>query len=303
MSGAGGVGRVDVPAAIPIAVPAPGPVLPQLVADAADVYRKAGSFAWHFARGKLAADPLFATLLSTGAIPDASCLVDLGCGQGLLAAWLHAARARWSSHATGGWPAGWPAAPKIGTYLGIDRSKADIARARRALPPFARVFRGDIRTMGETLLDRCDVATLFDVLQYLAPDAQERLLQAIHAGLPPWGVLVLRVGDGASTRASWWANTVDLVVCAARGQPTLRLNRRPLADWTALLDRIGFSVEILDAGQSSAPDSKKPAFANVLLRDSRRAADLTTAPDRAPAGVAVDAGGADPVASGPSALR
>ena len=244
----------------------------QLIDDAAALFRPAGRFALHFARGKLSGDRLFATLLRVGAIPDASCLVDLGCGQGLLAAWLHVARNAWTATpGHDGWPADWPSPPKVGTYLGIDQSRADIARAHRALPPFARSFRGDVRTFGATLLDRCDVATLFDVLQYLAPGAQERLLSAIHAGLPPWGVLVLRVGDGASTIASYRSTVVDLVVCAARGHPRMRLHRRPLDQWVGLLERIGFTVEVLDDERQpdDATSIRTPRFANVLLRASR----------------------------------
>ncbi|MEO8938754.1 MAG: class I SAM-dependent methyltransferase [Burkholderiaceae bacterium] len=227
----------------------------RLVDEAASLYRPAGRFARFFARSKYTRDPLYATLLRTGAIPDASCLVDLGCGQGLLAAWLFTARKAW----TGGtpWPDNLPVPAKVGTYLGIDRSRADIARAHRALPPFARSFRGDVRTLGPTLLDRCDVATLFDVLHYLAPAAQEQLLASVHAGLPPWGVLLLRVGD-PSMSASRRIHVVDLVVGAARGRPRLRLHRRPVARWIALLERIGFVVDVLDDGH-----------ANVLLRASR----------------------------------
>lgn len=249
----------------------------RVVAAAAALYR--GGFARHFAAAKLARDPLFATLLRTGAIPDAACLIDLGCGQGLLAAWLHAARAAWLADATdGAWPATWQPPPKISTYLGIDRSRLDIRRARAALPPFARVFRGDVRTLGTTLLDRCDVVTLFDVLHYLAPPAQEALIAAVAAGLPPWGVLVMRIGDGGSTASGRASHLVDLVVAAMRGAPRVRLHPRSIAGWTALLEAHGFRVAVLDDPRAEGVD----AFANVLLRASRPEADaaITGAPLR-----------------------
>ncbi len=244
----------------------------RLVAAAAGLYR--GAFAHRFARGKLARDPLFATLMRTGAIPDASCLIDLGCGQGLLAAWLHASRAAWvardSTGAGGaGWPAAWPAAPKVGTYLGIDRSRADIARARRALPPFARVFKGDVRTLGATLLDRCDVVTLFDVLHYIDRPAQEALLAAVAAGLPPWGVIVMRVGDATAGRASRFGNAVDLVVGLFRGHQQWRLHRRSLDEWVDLLDRLGFDVELLDDRRADGPATRS---ADLLMRAFRKPA-------------------------------
>ena len=254
-----------------VSADAPPPSLAaHLVDAAASRYQPAGRFAWTFARAKLSRDPLFATLLRTGAVPTAACLVDLGCGQGLLACWIHAAHAAWSSPQTSGsWPSAWPAPPKVGTYLGIDQSAREIARAKAAMPPFARVFRGDIRTVGMAMLDRCDVATIFDVLQYLSHDEQERLLATIAERLPPWGVLVLRIGDGAATFASRWANGVDLVVCAFRGHPRWRLHRRSVDAWRELLERKGFVVEVLDDGRSTAAASQRRSFANVLLRASR----------------------------------
>lgn len=66
-------------------------------------YRSAGRFAYYFARGKLGGDPMFLGLLKRGLIPDQARILDLGCGQGLLAAWLLATR---QSYAAGNRPAG-----------------------------------------------------------------------------------------------------------------------------------------------------------------------------------------------------
>lgn len=241
--------------------------LQRLTDDAVALYRSAGRFAFHFARGKLSRDPLFTMLLRAGAIPDASCLVDLGCGQGLLAAWLHVARKQWTS-TPGTWPVEWPAAPKVGTYLGVDQSRREIARGKRALPAFARSLRGDVRKLG-TMLDRCDVVTLFDVLHYLKPAAQEELLSTIARRLPPWGVLLMRIGNGRSTMAARRSNLVDLTVCALRGHPRLRLHRRPVAEWTALLEQNGFVVERIDDVQREAGDRARGTSGNLLLRASR----------------------------------
>ena len=68
-------------------------------------YRTAGHFAWRFARGKLKGDPVFFGLLEHGLLPDGERLIDLGCGQGLLASWLREAHALFES---GDWPQGWP---------------------------------------------------------------------------------------------------------------------------------------------------------------------------------------------------
>src|SRR5262245_35118203 len=53
-------------------------------------YRRCGPFAWHFARGKLKHDPVFRALLESAAIPPAARLIDIGCGQALLASLLAA---------------------------------------------------------------------------------------------------------------------------------------------------------------------------------------------------------------------
>lgn len=89
-----------------------------LIAEASAPYRAAGRFAWHFARGKLAFDPVFPALLSLGLVPDQARILDLGCGQGLLLALLTAARDRFES---GGWPADWPPPPGS---IGIEGSRS-----------------------------------------------------------------------------------------------------------------------------------------------------------------------------------
>src|SRR5690242_11493266 len=88
-----------------------------LVTAASAYYRGAGHFAWRFARGKLAGDPVFAAILAQGLLAGRARILDLGCGQGLLAAWLLAAQ-RCYTH--GGWPAGWPPPPELRSYRGIE---------------------------------------------------------------------------------------------------------------------------------------------------------------------------------------
>lgn len=65
------------------------PRLPSaLLEQATAPYRPLGSFAWRFARGKLGGDPAFANLLQRGLIPPHARVLDIGCGQGLMAALL-----------------------------------------------------------------------------------------------------------------------------------------------------------------------------------------------------------------------
>lgn len=220
---------------------------------AAAAYRRAGRFAWHFARGKLRHDPLFTGLLRLGLIPSDARVVDLGCGQGLLSAWLHAAAARFDA---GDWPAGWPRPPRGLRLRGVELMRRDVERARAALGDQADFVHGDMRAAD---LAGADAVTLFDVLHYIDLAEQDALLRRVHAGLPPGGVLLLRIGDadgGWRFRCSAW---VDRLATRMRGHKAPPVHCRGLREWAALLTRLGFDIRII-------PMSEGVPFANVLVQ-------------------------------------
>ena len=226
--------------------------LRRLIDRAATPYRSAGRFAWHFARGKLGGDPVFAGLLEHGLIPDRARVLDIGCGQGLLASWLLSAQAM---HAAGDWPAHWPAAPAPRALHGIELMPKDVERARRALGRAAVFTAAD---MCKADFGSVDAVVVLDVLHYVDIPAQDDVLRRIRDALAPRGVLVLRVGDaggGWPFRFSVW---VDHVVTFVRGHRNSRLHCRTLADWKAALAGLGFSVR-------SLPMNKGTPFANILL--------------------------------------
>jgi len=219
---------------------------------AADRYRPSGRFAYYFARGKLRRDPVFAALLALGVIPDGAHLLDLGCGQGLLAAWLDAARA---SHGAGQWPRTWPAPPRLGAFRGIELMPRDVERARRALGGLARIECADIRSAD---FGASDVVVVLDVLHYMEPAAQEQVLKRVRASIGATGVLMVRVGNAAGGwrfRVSRW---VDAAVLYVRGHRQGRLHCRTLPAWSAMLTSCGFSARAI-------PMSAGTPFANVLL--------------------------------------
>ncbi len=240
------------PPAEALAIRQPRDWLSTLAGAAAQPYRRAGRFAWHFARGKLLHDPAFGGLLQIGGIPDGGRVLDLGCGQALLAPWLQQAAER---HRAGDWPTGWPAPPRGIRYRGIELMPRDVARARRALGDTAQIEVGDIR---DADLGACDAVVILDVLHYFDQPAQERLLQRIHASLASDGVLFLRVGDAAAGWRFHFSNWVDRVVTRVRGHRVPPVYCRPLNEWQALLQRLGFDV-------SAIPMSAGTPFANVLL--------------------------------------
>lgn len=168
----------------------PRPLRPSDVAAIARAFLPARWYGnrtpYYYVRAKLASDPLYGGIVAV--LRDSRApLLDLGCGLGLLA---HTLR-----HAGIALP-----------YRGVDNDARKIARATSAA-----VATGLADVQFETLdlattlpVHRGNVA-LLDVLQFLPPAAQERLLDAAVAMLTPGACLVLRSGlddDGWRARVT-----------------------------------------------------------------------------------------------------
>jgi SAM-dependent methyltransferase len=209
----------------------------QLLDAASARYRAAGRFAYYFARGKLSGDPAFGTIVNEAWIRPGSRVLDLGCGQGLLASLLLAADHGCRVH-------------------GIEVLPAEAQRARKALGDAAEIVCGDIRheDFGEV-----DAAVILDVLHYIDYPAQDQVLQRLRAALRPGGLLLLRVGDADAGLRFRISNLIDYVVFFLRGNRLGRLYCRPLAQWRQALEALGFHVEVI-------PLSHGTPFANVMLK-------------------------------------
>ncbi|MES2830996.1 MAG: methyltransferase [Pseudomonadota bacterium] len=228
----------------------------KLIDEAARPYRAAGRFAWHFARGKLGGDPVFVGMLAHGLLPPCARIVDIGCGQGLLAAWLKAAK---TLQDRGYWPAGLPPAPDPISIHGIELMARDVARARAALGDANQMaLRFTVGDMCDVDFGQADAVVILDVLHYVDVAAQNEVLRRVRDTLTPNGRLILRVGDangGWPFRFSVW---VDHAVTFARGHRHSQLHCRPLSAWQATLAELGFSVRTIPMNQGTP-------FANILL--------------------------------------
>jgi trans-aconitate methyltransferase len=223
-----------------------------LIDAATAPYLSTGYFHYFRARGKLRMDPVFGQILAEGLLANAQRILDLGCGQGLLAAWLLAARACQSS---AGWPREWPVSPSPVSIRGIDLMAGEVARARSAWGHSAQFETADIRAAP---LGNPDAVVILDVLHYLPYDEQVLILERVHAALASEGVLLIRVADARKTARFAIGKCVDLTVMLTHYRRRPRLFCRSLSDWIAVLAESGFACRPI-------PMSAGTPFANVVL--------------------------------------
>lgn len=232
---------------------------PALHAAACAPYRTVSRWSWHWARGKLWHDPVFQGMLIRGDIPAGCRVVDIGCGQGLMASLLQACA---DLQAAGRWPQQWPVQASAVGYLGVELMPKDVARAQAALQSLALAPRFVCQDMRQAQWPACDLVVILDVLHYVDHAAQDRLLtqvrDALAQGAPGAGRLLLRVGDAANARGFSASQWVDRIVTWARGHRVPPTWGRPLQAWVQALQGLGFAVHAI-------PQSQGTPFANVLL--------------------------------------
>lgn len=234
------------------------PAFSALVSRATERYATSSLTAWEFANAKLRADPVYRTALQPGMLPGGDTLIDIGCGQGLTLALLAEAR---EAGADAGAPSGrWPV---YNRFIGIDtrpRVAALTAEALAGTP--TDVLTADAAV---TPLPPCDAVLLFDVLHMMPIDAQNRVLDAVHAALRPGGVVLVREADA---NAGWRFRLVRfgnrLKALLFRQWHQQFAFRRP-EEWVACFRAIGFQVEVFP-GPASHP------FGNTLFRLTRASA-------------------------------
>lgn len=228
-----------------------------LISQVTARYHAAGHIAWKWAQGKLRGDPVFVGVLRHGLIRDGETVLDLGCGQGLLAAWLLDAD---QQYAIGNWDNSPITPPCRLTLRGIELFPADVERAHIALGERADIRCGDICTED---FGQADVIVVLDVLHYIDYSAQEDVLRRVFTALRPGGRLLLRVGDADAGWAFRWGNWIDKTVVFVRNRSLSKLWCKTQPEWINLLESIGFAVKTF-------PMSEGTRFANVLLVAERR---------------------------------
>jgi uncharacterized protein (DUF2062 family) len=177
----------------------------------------------YYVAAKLRTDPVLAEVSSLGELGD---VIDAGAGRGQLGLCLLELG-------------------QVRTLSGFDFDVEKVNVARAAAAGAAEFKEGDLLNaeFGEA-----DTVLLIDVLHYLDPSAQDRLLARAAASLRPGGRLLVRETDGepgarsALTRAlERWATRLGYNRLAARQA----LGFRPLSELVAKMERLGLSCQLL----------------------------------------------------------
>ena len=200
-------------------------------------------------------DPVFPGVLQHGLIPDDAVLLDLGGGRGFMASWLLAAerlaeQGRWDG----------PSPPQRMRFHGVELVADEVVAGNRAL----RALHGDRVSLQAGDMRHADfpaglnVVTMFDVLHYVPPADQERLLDRIRQALGPGGLFITRVGDAQGGMPFRISQFVDRFASFMQGHRLSQMWCRPVAHWVQTLEARGFEVKAL-------PMHEGTPFANVLL--------------------------------------
>lgn len=182
---------------------------------------------YHYVQGKLRSDPLYAGVADALRGTSAP-LLDLGCGLGLLA---HTLRAEGVAL----------------RYRGVDVDARKIAIAREAATRAGlQGVAFDATDLSRESPAHAGSVAILDVLQYLAPEAQDATLDSAIAMLVPGARLVIRTGlDDGGSRARF-THLADLVGRLS-GWMYSAPRRYPRSDaLRAKLEAAGLAVEFVE---------------------------------------------------------
>lgn len=215
-----------------------------LLSESAACYLEVGISAWEIANGKLRFDAVYRDAYRRVPWPDEGRVLDLGCGRGLMLALV---AAHYRRRKPGG-------APGV-RLCGLDYRLRMVRIARRALGDTAEVEHADLAACA---LPPCRVAMLFDVLHCLPEPAQESLLGRLRDSVEPGGTLAVREANAAGGWRFTVAQLWNRFVATCQGRWGRRFRFRTVSEWTAMLERFGFTLQ-------ESPRDASVGRANVLL--------------------------------------
>ena len=130
----------------------------------------------------------------------------------------------------------------------------------RSLGDGARIDQGDARDVDFPI---CSVVAILDMLLYLRPADQQRVLERVTRALEPGGLLLIREADAAGGLAYQVTRLIARLSGMGRGGLWPEVHCRAAAQWVNDLEALGFDVNV-------EPMSHGTPFANVLFVARKR---------------------------------
>jgi hypothetical protein len=138
----------------------------------------------------------------------------------------------------------WPATPAAADYTGIELMPKDVARAEASIGHLQPPPRFSAPTCARPPCRRATWSSSSTCCTTSTSRHRKACCaRARCAGAGGNGRLLLRVGDASSRRGFAISQWVDRTVTRIRGHKVSPTWGRPLAEWTALLQRMGFRVQ------------------------------------------------------------
>jgi 2-polyprenyl-6-hydroxyphenyl methylase/3-demethylubiquinone-9 3-methyltransferase len=168
-------------------------------------------------------------------VPDRGLVVDLGCGHGHFCLALASA------------------APER-LDVGVDHAQHKLSVAQVVA---GQSRKGNVHFVGVSALSNpvagpCQAVLLIDVLYLLSRAQQERVLRDCYGRLAPGGTLLIKTMDAgprwkaALNRIEEWLAVRVLRFTLSKGES---FTFRPLSEWAALCEGIGFETQTLRLGR------------------------------------------------------
>jgi uncharacterized protein (DUF2062 family) len=234
-----------------------------LIRQTSDRYLHASLMAWELARARLRTDSVYRTAACAGLLTSGGALVDVGCRQGLMLAFLIDARRAFRA---GTWPSGAAAPPEFERMVGVEVRPRFVRVARQALGGDAEIIQADAVAWPP---EPCHTALMIDVLHLMNAEQQERLLSAVVSALEPGGVLMVREANADVGWRLGMVRAINRLGALALGRWRRPLHFRTTAEWLVCFDRLGLEAEVV-------PMANGTPLGSVVFR-------LTVRPDTAPA--------------------
>src|SRR3984893_156908 len=210
-----------------------------LIRQTSDRYLHTSLMAWEFARARLRTDSVYRMAACAGLLCSGRVLVDIGCRQGLMLAFLIDSRRAFRA---GTWPAGAAAPPEFERMVGVEGRPRFVHLARQALGSEAEIVQADATAFSP---EQCHTLLMLDVLQTMTAGQQERLLAAMVSALDPGGVVLVREANADAGGRLGMVRAINRLGALVLARWRRRLHFRTMTEWLVCFDRLGFEADVV----------------------------------------------------------